>query len=241
MTALTPVCPEISIIIPTLYEGAHILTLLNHLATLAEDVSYEVIVVDGDSKGSTLQYLPAGIYGILAQPGRGPQMNAGAHLAQAPVLLFLHADARLPQHAFTQIQTALKLTPAGAFDLEINSSRLTLQWISRIASWRSRITRIPYGDQAIFIQRATFIALGGFPNTPIMEDVALMQKLKQHKIPICILGDRVLVSPRRWEQEGILACTLRNWTILGLYYLGVKPHQLHKWYRPSPNPKQEGN
>ncbi|NJM67382.1 MAG: glycosyltransferase family 2 protein [Acaryochloris sp. RU_4_1] len=241
MIALAPICPELSIIIPTLYEGDHILNLLDHLTTLAEDIPYEVIVVDGDPKGSTLQYLPTEVHGILAHLGRGSQMNAGARLAQAPVLLFLHADARLPQHAFTQIQTALKLAPAGAFDLEINSSRLTLQWMSRIASWRSRLTRIPYGDQAIFIERATFIALGGFPNIPIMEDVVLMQKLKQHKIPICILGDRVLVSARRWEQEGILACTLRNWTILGLYYLGVKPHQLHKWYRPSPNPKQEGN
>lgn len=229
--------PELSIIIPVLYEGANILPLVEHLRIIAEDVSYEAIVVDGDPDGSTLQYLPPDIRGITAPAGRGSQMNAGAQLAQAPTLLFLHADTRLPQTGLTQVCSTMDRTAAGAFDLGIDSPRVSLQWISRVASLRSRLTRIPYGDQAIFVDRATFMSVGGFPNIPIMEDIALMQQLKQQRIPIRIMRDRVLVSPRRWEQEGIFLCTLRNWLMLGLYTLGVSPHRLWRWYRPPSLPK----
>lgn len=237
MTSLAVTLPELSIIIPALNEGPAILPLLHHLTMIAEGTTYEVIVVDGDPDGSTLQHLPPQLEGIVAPAGRGPQMNAGAKMAQAPTLLFLHADTRLPDCAFAHIQQALQQAPAGAFDLGIDSSRPSLQWISRVASWRSRLTRIPYGDQAIFIHRSTFMELGGFPNIPIMEDVALMQTLKRHRIPIGMVRDRVLVSPRRWEQEGIIACTLRNWMILSLYYLGISPARLWQWYRP-PQPSQ---
>lgn len=237
MTGLATPLPELSIIIPVLNEGANILSILRHLTMIAEDVPYEVIVVDGDPKGTTLQHLPAAVQGIVAPAGRGPQMNVGAKLAQASTLLFLHADTRLPAAAFTQIQQALHQVHAGAFDLAIDSPRPSLNWISRVASLRSRLTRIPYGDQAIFVDRSIFVELGGFPSIPIMEDVALMQQLKQRQMPICILRDRVVVSPRRWEQEGILHCTLRNWLILGLYTLGVSPHRLHRWYRPQPLPE----
>ncbi|WP_299407794.1 TIGR04283 family arsenosugar biosynthesis glycosyltransferase [Acaryochloris sp. IP29b_bin.148] len=232
MTALDSDPPELSIIIPVLNEGATVLPLLDDLARISEGVPYEVIVVDGDADGSTLHYLPPEVQGLVAPAGRGPQMNAGAHLARASTLLFLHADVQLPEQAFSHIQQALQQAPAGAFNLGINSPRLSLQWISQVASWRSRLTRIPYGDQAIFIQRSTFMAVGGFPPIPIMEDVALMQALKRQRIPIWIVCDRVLVSPRRWEQEGILQCTVRNWLILALYYLGVSPERLIRWYRP---------
>lgn len=229
--------PELSIVIPVLYEGANILLLADHLKAIAGDRVYEVIVVDGDPEGSTLQYLPPDIQGITAAAGRGTQMNAGAKLAQAPTLLFLHADTRLPQTALSQICRTREQATAGAFDLGIDSPRTSLQWISRVASLRSRFTRIPYGDQAIFVDRATFMRVGGFPHIPIMEDVALMQQLKRQRIPIQIVRDRVLVSPRRWEQEGILRCTLRNWMLLGLYTLGVSPHRLWRWYRPPSLPK----
>jgi len=232
MIALDSAPPELSIIIPVLNEGLSITTCLHHLQRVAADFTYEVIVVDGDPEGSTVQHLPAEARGIIAPAGRGSQMNAGAKIAQASTLLFLHADTLLPDQAFTQIQKVLQQAPAGAFDLGIDSSRPSLQWIGHLASWRSRLTRIPYGDQAIFIYRSTFMKMGGFPNIPIMEDVALMQALKRHHLPIWIVRDRVLVSPRRWEQEGIIACTLRNWLILSLYYLGVSPNRLWRWYRP---------
>ncbi|WP_299488992.1 TIGR04283 family arsenosugar biosynthesis glycosyltransferase [Acaryochloris sp. IP29b_bin.137] len=229
--------PDLSIVIPVLYEGANVLPLIEHLRAIAGDVTYEVIVVDGDPEGSTLHYLPSHIQGITAPAGRGSQMNAGAHLAQAPTLLFLHADTKLPQTALAQIHITMGQTAAGAFDLGIDSPKASLQWISRVASWRSRLTRIPYGDQAIFVDRTTFHQVGGFPNIPIMEDVALMQQLKRQRIPIRIMRDLVLVSPRRWEQEGVLRCTLRNWLLLGLYTFGVSPHRLWHWYRPPSLPK----
>ncbi len=239
----------ISVIMPVLNEGERIQKTLDHLAEIAGQISYEVIVVDGDRAGSTLQYLPSDrpVRGITAARGRGPQMNAGAAIARGEILLFLHADTQLPTTAFTQITTTLKQAPTvgahrrapfsedlvgGAFDLSIASSRWTLRTIARVASVRSRLTRLPYGDQAIFIRRSAFVALGGYPEIPIMEDVALMRSIRRRGWRIRILPDRVLTSARRWEREGVWRCTLRNWTMLLAYFAGVSPWTLLAWYSP---------
>lgn len=239
----------LSVIMPVLNEGERIQKTLDHLAEIAGQIPYEVIVVDGDRAGSTLQYLPSDrpVRGITAARGRGLQMNAGAAIARGETLLFLHADTQLPATAFTQITTTLKQTPnvgahrrapfsedlvGGAFDLSIASSRWILQMIARIASVRSRLTRLPYGDQAIFIRRSAFVALGGYPEIPIMEDVALMRSIRRRGWRIRILPDRVLTSARRWEREGVWRCTLRNWTILLAYFAGVSPWTLLAWYSP---------
>jgi uncharacterized protein len=242
--------PKFSIIIPVLYEGAQIQVCLQHLAEVAagqfhagtgkeaNEVPYEVIVVDGDRQGSTLAHLPpfaAPLQGIIAAPGRGQQMNAGARIAQGQWLLFLHGDTRLPHQAFNQVAKALmaRHIDGGAFDLKIDSPRWCLKVIGRLSSWRSRLTRIPYGDQAIFIKKAVFEQVRGYPEIPIMEDVGLMQRLKQNGHAIQILRPSVIASPRRWEKEGILRCTLRNWLILLLYSSGVAPERLAHWYRPA--------
>ncbi len=236
MTSSSVVPPELSVVIPVLHEGEAIRNVLEHLATVAGSVFYEVIVVDGSPQGSTLCYLPQKhhIRGILSQPGRGTQMNAGAALAQGQVLLFLHADTELPHQALQHILNMLQSNTvvAGAFDFAIDSPRRSLNWISRGASWRSRATCIPYGDQAIFMMRDTFERLEGYADFPILEDVDLMRRLKHKGGTIGIICDRVLVSARRWEQEGIIFCTLRNWLLLFLYYLGISPHHLAQWYRP---------
>ena len=237
MTSSSAGPPEISVIIPVLAEGDCIQTVLAQLATTAGSVRYEVIVVDGDPQGSTLKCLPlhhTNLCGIIAPRGRGQQMNAGAALAQGKSLLFLHADTRLPAQALPNVCAALQqsVAVAGAFDLAIDSPRKILKLIGRVSSLRSRLTRTPYGDQAIFIRRPIFEQLGGYPEIPIMEDVALMRHLKRSGYPIVILSDLTLVSPRRWEQEGVLYCTLRNWTLLLLYNLGVSPKQLVRWYHP---------
>jgi len=229
--------PEISVIIPVLNEGHRIRALLAHLALVAAGIAYEVIVVDGDPQGSTLAQLPVGlpqVRTLVAPPGRGMQMNQGAAQAQAPILLFLHADTRLPAQAFLKIQTLLEdpRWVGGAFDLGIDSRRWSLRLIARLASWRSRLTRIPYGDQAIFVRTSYFRGLGGYPNIPIMEDVALMRAIRQRGDRIHLLPEPVLTSPRRWEQEGLLSCTLRNWLLLGLYCLGASPQRLVRWYAP---------
>jgi rSAM/selenodomain-associated transferase 2 len=230
--------PKFSIIIPVLHEGAQIQVCLQHLAEVATGQSYEVIVVDGDRQGSTLAHLPpfaAPLHGITAPLGRGPQMNAGARMAQGQWLLFLHRDVQLPHQALHQVDQVLTVEhiAGGAFDLKIDSSRWCLRAISTLSSWRSRLTRIPYGDQAIFIKKAVFDQVQGYPDIPIMEDVALMQRLKQNGHTIQILRSPVMASPRRWEQEGILRCTLRNWVLLWLYRSGVAPEVLVQWYRPS--------
>ncbi|MGB8700904.1 MAG: TIGR04283 family arsenosugar biosynthesis glycosyltransferase [Thermosynechococcaceae cyanobacterium] len=230
---------ELSVIIPVWQEGDRIRPCLDHLAAIAGEITYEAIVVDGDSQGSTLQHLPTHgltLQGIRAAPGRGTQMNAGAQLAQGRIVLFLHVDTRLPQQAFPQILAVCDRPgiAGGAFDLAIASSRRSLQMIAKVASWRSRLTRIPYGDQAIFLRKDIFEAVQGYPNIPIMEDVALMQRLKQNRYAIEILPDPVKTSPRRWETEGILRCTLRNWSLIALYYGGIAPETLVRWYRPRP-------
>lgn len=242
MRSLANPLPDISVIVPVLHEGERILRLLRQLAAEQATVSYEVIVVDGDRYGSTINLIPPlrHVRTLVASPGRGSQLNAGVQLAQGEILLFLHADTQLPALALTQIQQLLHNRPeyaGGAFDLGIDSPRWLLQVVAQFASWRSRLTRIPYGDQAVFLRRAIFELVGGYPEIPLMEDVALMRRVKCHHQRIFIFCDRVLVSPRRWEQEGVLYCTLRNWTLLTLYYLGVSPQRLVQWYRPiKPHP-----
>jgi uncharacterized protein len=243
MTSLSVVAPDISVIIPALHEGRAIEHTLKRLAVVAGAVRYEVIVVDGDPQGSTLHYLPQDerITGILSQAGRGKQMNAGADLARGQILLFLHADVGLPPQALPKIMETFENTKAvaGAFDFCIDSPSWILKWISRGASLRTRLTRIPYGDQAIFITGQIFIELGGYPDVPILEDVDLMRRLKRRRLPIVLICDRVSVSARRWEQEGILFCTLRNWILLLLFYLGVSPDHLVRWYRPLSQPQEQ--
>ncbi|MBW2672905.1 MAG: glycosyl transferase, partial [Deltaproteobacteria bacterium] len=115
---------------------------------------------------------------------------------------------------------------AGAFDLEIDSKNLLLRLIETAASIRSRVTRIPYGDQAIFIRRSFFQDLGGFKEILIMEDVEIMRRIKKTKRPIYISRQKVCTSARRWEKEGIIYATLRNWSLMILYLIGMKPEKL---------------
>jgi uncharacterized protein len=226
--------PEISVIIPVLNEGKQIQICLQHLCAGA--INYEVIVVDGDANGSTLAYLPTGlpqIKALTAIAGRGTQMNAGSKVARGDLLLFLHADAQLPTDGLTQIISLMQSQQfvGGAFDLKISSPRPSLRVISWGACLRSRLTRIPYGDQAIFLRRDYFEAIGGYLATPIMEDVALMRRVKKLGDRIYIFSQPVLVSDRRWQREGVIRCTLRNWILLLLYFAGVNPQHLARWYR----------
>lgn len=238
----------ISIIIPvwqeeTINETIDSLIELARFDAQERKIKLEIIIIDGDPAGSTIQRLwpkqptlaeddTIAIRTAQAPQGRGQQLNAGARLAQGEILLFLHADARLPAGALSTIAATLanRTIAAGAFDLAIDSPRWILKLIARVASWRSRLTRIPYGDQAIFIRRETFWAIGGYPQQPLMEDVALMQALKRRRLGLQIQGDRVTVSARRWQREGWLYCTLRNWLLVSLYGLGVPPDRLVRWY-----------
>ncbi len=223
-----------SFIVPVYREFQIINSTIDHLMSLQEFNDVEIIVADGDREECTLnEIINTGVKKILCPKGRARQMNCGAAEATGDVLVFLHADTRLPENALKKIDAALedKAIVGGAFDLGIDSERFAFRVVEKVASWRSRLTRIPYGDQAIFLRRDYFLALGGFQDIPLMEDVELMQRVKRNQGNILILREKVKTSSRRWESEGVIYCTLRNWLLVMLYLSGVKPEKLVRFYR----------
>ncbi|MBN2130560.1 MAG: TIGR04283 family arsenosugar biosynthesis glycosyltransferase [Sedimentisphaerales bacterium] len=226
---------RLSVIVPVLDEQEQINACLDHLRGQGLRGRREIIVVDGDPHGGTVALIrDAEVIRLTGARGRARQMNAGASVAHGEILLFLHADTRLPDSALEKISSVMAAGTcvAGAFDLGIDSDRWILRHIAFRASVRSRISRIPYGDQAIFIDRTFFEGLGGFAEMPIMEDVDLMRRIKRSNRKIHIFRDKVLTSPRRWEAEGALYTTLRNQMLMLCYYLGVRPETLIKLYKP---------
>lgn len=226
--------PKFSFIIPVWNEGAIITRTIEHIWCLHASGGAEIIIVDGDPEGKTIDVARhMGVKAAISEKGRGNQMNRGAALAAGEILVFLHADTTLPSDALELIEATMRDTSCmgGAFDLVIDSERPVFRVIEKAASFRSRITRIPYGDQAIFIRRTDFRDLGGFKNIPIMEDVEIMRRIKKWGGKICIIDRAVRTSSRRWEREGIIYTTLRNWLLLSLYLSGFKPEKLVRFYR----------
>jgi len=226
--------PTFSIIIPVLHEPDRINALLQNLSQQHAHEQCEVIVVDGSPQKDTICVIDnKQVISLVSEPGRARQMNAGAAVARGEVLIFLHADTRLPENALGSIRTVLARSDSvgGAFDLGIHSDRFVFKVVAAVASCRSRLTRIPYGDQAHFLRKDYFAAIGGYREVPFMEDVELMHRIKKRGDKICILTDKVCTAPRRWEEEGIVYCTVRNWILTLLYFLGVSPYTLQQYYR----------
>ena len=228
--------PLFSIIVPVYREAENINSFLEHLNKLQGSSRAEVIVVDG-GPGDTLgaiKHADQLLYRLvpLCSPrGRGIQLNYGAALAKAKVLVFLHIDVRLPICALTLIEESLKRFDAGAFAMRVCSANILIRLIGLTASLRSRLTRVPYGDQGFFVKRSVYFGVGGYDCFPIMEDVAIMRKFKIRSIRIRILKPPVITSERRWRTEGVLRTTLRNWHIYLLYRWGVSPWKLERSYR----------
>jgi rSAM/selenodomain-associated transferase 2 len=222
-----------SIIVPVLNEADQINPLIEHIHNQGFGPLYEVIVVDGDPQGGTVRIIQdKDVTAITTEKGRGRQMNAGAAVARGEILIFLHADTKLPDGALEKISRVLEDQNyvGGAFDLRIDSDRLFLKYIATRASLRSRWNRIPYGDQAIFIRKKYFDQIGGYKEIPLMEDVDLMRRIKKDGKQIVILPDKARTSARRWESEGTLYTTLRNQIFVRLFNLGISPHRLTKYY-----------
>ena len=222
-----------SIIVPVFHEGEKVNELIVHLHQLDPKKNLEIIVVDGSLERDTLGAIDSNhVIKISSEKGRAKQMNIGASAAKGEILIFLHADTELPTQALKKINTLLerKEYVGGAFDLGIKSDKFIFRVIGVLASLRSRLNRIPFGDQAIFIRREYFNQIGGYKEIPLMEDVELMRRIKKSGSKIWIFHDRVMTSPRRWEKEGVIYCTLRNWTLQTLYFLGVSPDKLIRFY-----------
>ncbi len=227
--------PAVSIIIPVLNEASDINGAVARLRGPVARSEAEIIVVDGDPQGSTIDAIEdGGVIKAISDKGRARQMNYGASCASGAVLLFLHADTRLPDNGLTRIMKAMEdpRVVAGAFDLGIDTTRNIFRITEQYVALRTRLTRVPFGDQAFFIRREYFETIGGYRDIPLMEDVELMKRIRRRRDRISIIPEKVLTSARRWEKEGILYCTLRNWVLQTLYVLGVSPEQLARWYRP---------
>lgn len=223
---------RLSVIIPALNEAANIGRAVESAVSAG---AHETIVVDGGSADQTLALAGQLDCRVIHSPrGRALQQNAGAQAATGDVLLFLHADNWLGcTKIAAQIERALALPKRlhGALRQHIDAAGLAYRLLEKGNTARIRWMGLPYGDQAIFVRREAFEQVGGFPEVPLMEDVMLMQRLRRQAWPALVAGP-VFVSPRRWQQNGIVRQTLRNWRLLARYSLGASPEQLAKEYQP---------
>lgn len=226
--------PRLSIIVPVLNEAPAIQAALAALSPY-RGRGTEVIVVDGGSPdGTPALARPLADQVLLAPRGRAAQMNAGAAVARGNVLLFLHADTRLPDNADAFIRDALARSGRvwGRFDVRFDRGGL-LTLIAFAMNLRSRLTGIATGDQALFVTRAAFGAIGGFPSIPLMEDVALSTHLKRIGRPFCLRA-QVTASARRWRQHGALRTMFLMWRLRLAYFFGADPAQLARHYGYAP-------
>lgn len=221
---------RISVVIPTLNEAEH---LPATLADIWRAPEVEIIVVDGGSQDGTREIAErAGCHVLCSPPGRAQQLNAGAEVAGAEFLLFVHADTRLPPGFDSAVRSALsdRSVAAGAFGLRIDSPGLSMRLIERAVNIRSRFLQMPYGDQGIFVRRQLFQQLGGFPLLPIMDDYEFVRQVRRHgKVKTVDL--RATTSDRRWQRLGPWRTTWINQKVILGYHLGLAPERLAAWYR----------
>ena len=222
---------KISIIVPALNEAQGIAAALAALASLRTR-GHEVIVVDGGSSDKTAALSRGAADRVVAAArGRASQMNAGAALAQDEVLLFLHADTRLPENADARILQGLAASGKawGRFDVRIEGKSRLLPVIAFFMNLRSRATGIATGDQAIFVRSDAFWRIGGYPPLELMEDIALSRLLARVSRPLC-LADKAVTSGRRWERRGVLRTVLLTWWLRLAFFFGATPASLARLY-----------
>lgn len=233
MTPTEPTAPslKVSVIIPTYNESS---TLEETLARLKVHQPYEIIIGDGGSTDDTAAIARRQQVMVVASAlGRAAQMNAAAREATGDLLLFLHADSRIPTTGYAQMIRTMAdpRTLGGAFSLQIDSPLPALKRISRCANFRARYMNLVYGDQGIFVRTDVFRQLEGYSPLPICEDLEFYRRLKKHG-PVILLKEKALTSPRRWLAEGIVFTTLRNYAIAALFLMGFSPATLSRWYPP---------
>ncbi|MBC7993700.1 MAG: TIGR04283 family arsenosugar biosynthesis glycosyltransferase [Rhizobacter sp.] len=223
--------PQLSIILPVLNEAEGIAATLDALAPLRA-AGHQLIVVDGGSHDHTVLLSRERADEVLDGPrGRARQMNAGAAVASGEVLLFLHADTRLPPAAGEHLAAALAHGAVwGRFDVHIEGRSRWLPLVASLMNLRSRLSGIATGDQAMFVRRDVFQRLGGFADQPLMEDIELSCRLRAVRRPACLRA-RVVTSGRRWDSRGAWPTIVLMWRLRWRYWRGVAPDELAKAYR----------
>jgi rSAM/selenodomain-associated transferase 2 len=225
--------PWLSIIVPTLNEASALAATLERAAR----PGVELVVVDGGSQDETAAVACGYADSVLVgDRGRASQMNAGAAVARGDVLLFLHADTRLPPDYAQQVRAALDdpRVVGGRFDIRLDAPGAGYALIGVLINARSRLTGVATGDQAIFVRRDVFRRVGGYPPIPLMEDIALSRTLKRTGRVAC-LRSVVITSARRWQEHGPIRTTVLMWSLRLLYYAGVSPHLLRRAYPDTAN------
>lgn len=230
-----PMPVSLSIVIPILNEADQIPTLADSLQKLGEGI--EVLFVDGGSTdGGQSLIRMSGYPFITSAPGRARQMNTGARSTHGDTLIFLHADVRIPPDSLLALRTALRdrRVVAGRFELRYDTSQWPYSWIAWLGSMRSRLTGLATGDQTIFTRRDAFEAVDGYPEIPLMEDIAIMRRLKRLGRLACLRAP-VVGSTRKYQREGIVYAIMLMWLVRGLYAVGASPQFLHRlYYRRDP-------
>jgi rSAM/selenodomain-associated transferase 2 len=216
---------SLSIIVPALNEADQIVAVLARLTPLRQ-AGVQVILADGGSADQTVALsLPLVDLVVQAPRGRALQMNAGAARANADALLFLHADTVLPEQADQLIAAALRDRVWGRFDITLDGTHRMLPVIAAMMNWRSRLSGIATGDQALFVRRDVFEQLAGYAPIALMEDLDLSRRLKKISSPAC-LHERVISSGRRWEKHGVWRTIVLMWRLRLAYFCGADPRAL---------------
>jgi len=229
--SLLPV--TVSIVVPMRNEAAQMPALLAHLQALSGSGSVEVLLVDGASEDDSCALAEAAGFRVVhSPPGRARQMNAGAAEAEGGLLVFLHADTRLPPVSLEALGATLSQSGHcwGRFDVVLEGRSRWLPLVAAMMNLRSRLTGIATGDQALFIERKVFEALGGFPDQPLMEDIEMSRQLKKRSRPFCP-RDKARTSGRRWDQRGALRTIGLMWQLRWAYWRGADPQTLLERYR----------
>lgn len=219
---------RISVVIPALHEAGQIAEVIRS-TRLAGDC--EILVVDGGSRDQTAELAAEADRVLTTPPGRAIQQNAGAATSTGEVLLFLHADCRLPPGGLDAIRAALQEPRyvGGCFRQQIDAKGWKYRLMEEGNAARVRLLKWAYGDQGIFVRRTVFEELGGFPELRLMEDLFFMKRLKREG-RIALIDPPLQISARRWQKTGLLRQTLRNWSLITLAHCGISPNRLARFY-----------
>ncbi len=219
---------RLAVVIPTLDEEQNLRQILPRVKAFAD----EICVSDGGSQDATVEVAKSfGVEVVEGLPGRGGQLNRGAARCSGEILIFLHADTLLPESGPQMVRECIAAgVDGGGFLVHYDHERPALRLGNRLINLRTRLTGCPLGDQAQFMTREAFTALGGFRDWPILEDLDLIRRLKRHG-RTQILPAAVVTSARRFDGQGILRTTATNWLIWALYFVGVPPQRLARLYR----------